>query len=486
MSTSLKTELFCDQKKKIWPKEGRHILAQYDDKHIVVYQAFCPEIAEFAVENGKFGGPKYSFTRMTWIKTNFLWMMYRSNWARSRGQERILAITLCRDGFDEILRCSRGEGIYIDSSEKIPDHVRLQWDPDHSPNGSKIIERRAVQLGLRGDMVTRFNEEWVKKIEDITDFVKEQHDFVLNDKQDLLCTPSERVYIPNNAEICKHILLDGFAERGKPRNRKECTETVSILDGACCSEMLDDTLQVITEKKQSESKGVATCNVILCLGGAFNPVHTRHIQVMVEAKKWLEENTHFRVTAGFLAVAPDGYVKKKCEKTLQMCIRGEHRIKMCEIACEGYDWLNPYKKPIGSAEDCGKTVKRELKQSDVDIAVIYGADRAMNKSGNAKWHKNSSQIIVCIGRKGETEQVKMTFVEDKKMDLVRNENFFIVPKELDDVSSTGVRKMLFSSSNEDDTEIARKKRVDEVVTLGWVTEKQGQYIIDNYSNLFNN
>ena len=36
----------------------------------------------------------YSTTRMTWIKPNFLWMMYRSGWAEKKGQENILAIYL--------------------------------------------------------------------------------------------------------------------------------------------------------------------------------------------------------------------------------------------------------------------------------------------------------------------------------------------------------------------------------------------------------
>lgn len=44
-------EDYLSQKKKFWPKEGRHILAQYDDDTIVVYQAFNPEIAQYAVEN---------------------------------------------------------------------------------------------------------------------------------------------------------------------------------------------------------------------------------------------------------------------------------------------------------------------------------------------------------------------------------------------------------------------------------------------------
>jgi hypothetical protein len=45
----------------------------------------------------------YNMNRMTWIKPNFLWMMYRSGWASKKNQERILAISLTRLGFEEIL-----------------------------------------------------------------------------------------------------------------------------------------------------------------------------------------------------------------------------------------------------------------------------------------------------------------------------------------------------------------------------------------------
>src|SRR5262249_36184334 len=41
---------------KVWPSEGRHILAQYDDDSIIVYQAYHPAIGRFAAENGLFGG----------------------------------------------------------------------------------------------------------------------------------------------------------------------------------------------------------------------------------------------------------------------------------------------------------------------------------------------------------------------------------------------------------------------------------------------
>nr|WP_240038802.1 MULTISPECIES: DUF4291 family protein [Okeania] len=39
---------------------------------------------------------------MSWIKTNFLWMMYRSAWGSKTGQEIILAVTIKRTAFDGI------------------------------------------------------------------------------------------------------------------------------------------------------------------------------------------------------------------------------------------------------------------------------------------------------------------------------------------------------------------------------------------------
>src|SRR5262245_63087696 len=85
-----------------WPPAGRHILAQFDANGIVVYQAYRPAIGRFAAEHGYFGG-EFSFTRMSWIKPNFLWMMYRSGWGTKEGQEVTLAVRLRRTAFDAIL-----------------------------------------------------------------------------------------------------------------------------------------------------------------------------------------------------------------------------------------------------------------------------------------------------------------------------------------------------------------------------------------------
>lgn len=184
-----------------WPQAGRHILAQFDCDSVYVYQAYRPSIARFAVEHQEFGGD-FSFNRMSWIKPNFLWMMYRSGWATKEGQEHILAVRLQRTFFDELLRMAVPSGFdgrrYASRQEWQAavgsSDVRLQWDPDHDPNGNPI-ERRAVQLGLRGVTLRKYVQEGLIGIEDITPFVAAQRQHLKVDIAELH-TPDERVYGP--------------------------------------------------------------------------------------------------------------------------------------------------------------------------------------------------------------------------------------------------------------------------------------------------
>jgi hypothetical protein len=195
----IRTELYIKQEEKL-PKKGQHIIGQINDGQIVVYQAFNPKISQYAVQNQKFGGSHYSFERMSWIKPNFLWMMYRAGWASREHQQSILAILLPLERFKEIfysaVHSSFQKNIYQteeDWKQKLQrSTVRLQWDPDHDPKGNKL-ERRAVQLGLRGDTLQKFATEWITEIEDITDFVKEEHQKVLANELDKLVVPFEEI-----------------------------------------------------------------------------------------------------------------------------------------------------------------------------------------------------------------------------------------------------------------------------------------------------
>ena len=189
-----------------WPDSGQHILAQFDDETIIVYQAYRPEIGHFAAQHGYFGG-EFKYTRMSWIKPNFLWMMYRSDWGRSKGQETILAIRMRRVFFDSLLEqaiaSSFGSSRFSDQAEwKLAvdrSNVRLQWDPDHSPTGDKC-ERRAVQLGLRCDVLEAYGQREAIEIFDISRFVTEQRENIGNGKTGALMTPTEQIYVPNNSQ----------------------------------------------------------------------------------------------------------------------------------------------------------------------------------------------------------------------------------------------------------------------------------------------
>jgi hypothetical protein len=204
------TEPFESQSKR-WPATGRVILAQYDVESIVVYQAYSPAIGHFAAEHGYFGGD-FKFDRMTWIKPNFLWMMYRSGWGTKAGQEVTLAIRLKRSAFDQILAGAVHSAFDPQSYKTHGDwkrqvaqsDVRLQWDPDHAPD-ARPLERRAIQLGLRGAAIKSFAREWIIAIEDISHFVAEQQTRALNLDCGSLVTPREDVYSEGDAAVAARL-----------------------------------------------------------------------------------------------------------------------------------------------------------------------------------------------------------------------------------------------------------------------------------------
>lgn len=170
-----------EEQKKLVPDEGNHFVAHEQDDILTFYAAFNDSIANYAVENQHFGGHAFSFNRMTWIKPSFMWMMYRSQWGTAENQERILALNIKKQDVVEILNkgvlSTFDTTIYADETSRKKDlrssEVRIQWDPDHDENGFKL-KRKAIQIGLKGNMLRKFSTELDLQIEDITAFVSAQ------------------------------------------------------------------------------------------------------------------------------------------------------------------------------------------------------------------------------------------------------------------------------------------------------------------------
>jgi Domain of unknown function (DUF4291) len=207
------TERYLDQVND-WPKSGKHILAQFDADSVVVYQAYRPSIGEFAATHGYFGG-EFSYSRMSWIKTNFLWMMYRSGWGMKAGQEVTLAIRIRRSFFDCLL-AQAVESSFVGSQYAThsdwqkavtASSVRMQWDPDHHPRGASL-PRRALQLGLRRKPLKDFGKREILELQDISAFVSEQRMNISSERIAQLITPVERVYVPDDPEVRVRLGID--------------------------------------------------------------------------------------------------------------------------------------------------------------------------------------------------------------------------------------------------------------------------------------
>jgi Domain of unknown function (DUF4291) len=178
------------------------IRAAYTSETITVYQAYGPEIADPAVRAGTFV-PPFSRGRMTWIKPSFGWMMYRSGWAGKPGQEVVLAVEISRAGFEWALAHSclshfnpalhASPEAWAAARDASP--VRVQWDPDRALTGEQLAHR-AIQIGLSGDAVRRYADEWIRSTSDITPQVRRVEQLIragrLADAGNEL--PAEQVY----------------------------------------------------------------------------------------------------------------------------------------------------------------------------------------------------------------------------------------------------------------------------------------------------
>ena len=153
----------------------RTIRARFDRSTLTVYQAYSAPIADAALASGRFTAPSFSFQRMTWIKPSFLWLMARSNWGRRSGQERILAVRIRRDGWEEAL----SEGVLTAFTPgvhaSVPDwdqqfqqaRVHVQWDPERSLHGENLPED-SIQVGISRHLIQTFVDHWIVSVEDLT------------------------------------------------------------------------------------------------------------------------------------------------------------------------------------------------------------------------------------------------------------------------------------------------------------------------------
>ncbi|OJJ04445.1 hypothetical protein ASPVEDRAFT_43932 [Aspergillus versicolor CBS 583.65] len=181
MSTHIRSNnTMKNTKQKQETPPSHQIRALHTPTTITIYQAYPPSIACPAITTQSFTKvPQFSRTRMTWIKPSFLWMAYRSGYASKKGQEHVLAIEITREGFEWALRhaclshtpngASEEEvRAWTEKMKKSP--VRVQWDPERDLWG-RPLGWRSLQVGLKGEAVEQYIEQWILGIRDVTELM---------------------------------------------------------------------------------------------------------------------------------------------------------------------------------------------------------------------------------------------------------------------------------------------------------------------------
>ncbi|WTW97929.1 DUF4291 domain-containing protein [Streptomycetaceae bacterium NBC_01309] len=180
------------------------IRADFDDRSIVVYQAYSASIAGPALDAQRFV-PPFSFGRMTWIKPSFLWLMHRSNWGRKSGQERILAVRITREGWEKAL--ARAVLTTSEPEAVARAEVHVQWDPERSLRGA-ALNHYSIQVGVGRALVREFAEEWVIGITDLTPTAHRIAEQVRSGRADRTkaLLPGEKAY-PLPTDIARRIAV---------------------------------------------------------------------------------------------------------------------------------------------------------------------------------------------------------------------------------------------------------------------------------------
>lgn len=122
---------------------------------------------------------------------------------------------------------------------------------------------------------------------------------------------------------------------------------------------------------------------IVVLNGCFCPVHSGHVQALVEAKQKIEAGGNFKVVGGYFAVAPDGYVRKKIDGKLEHWMTAAARTEICRAVAQDVSddtWTI-------SAEECEswkRCAKAMIDKFHSDKTVSFGVRDEVKKGGVCK------------------------------------------------------------------------------------------------------
>jgi len=182
--------------------------------------------------------------------------------------------------------------------------------------------------------------------------------------------------------------------------------------------------------------------IVLVLGGSFNPVHRMHVQLFECARRHLR-NMHGedRVVGGFLSPSADDYVRQKLGAN---AMKFRHRTNACSLGVEKSPWIDVCDWGLVAVNQVCKNMSEILRNEfpgrQFQIIEICGADYALKY----KLKENDFDVL-CCARNGATAKLKKRLANT-------HSNVDVIDEELEDISSTEIRKKICSGAIADLTE----------------------------------
>jgi len=193
---------------------------------------------------------------------------------------------------------------------------------------------------------------------------------------------------------------------------------------------------------------------VLTGSGSYSPPHRMHISMFEQARAHIEETEKgAMVIGGFIAPSCEKYVNKKLKED---AIPLADRIKLTALVCAESSWINVCEWGIASSCTIAHRTANCLEQSHIfdpyectsQVLELYGADTILHHIGNVKEDHELRPLrdgfvrnFAVLGRPGSTE----TVLELCARFPLFSKTYKVVPGELEDVSSTKVRRALRDS-----------------------------------------
>eukprot|EP00759_Apiculatamorpha_spiralis_P052501 PhF_6_TR5742/c0_g1_i1/m.8466/K06210/NMNAT; nicotinamide mononucleotide adenylyltransferase len=190
---------------------------------------------------------------------------------------------------------------------------------------------------------------------------------------------------------------------------------------------------------------------LLVAPGSYCPVHTGHIEMLIAARKHLEQvynaSTPSILIRGVFVVSPDSWVQEKLSSSTSSLIPIAHRIKLIQSVCAELhhddNWLDAIPWPgVSHDPDAPYPTHKpeftaEMFPSHPNITkliVVVGDDNI------AFVNRSQHHCVVVLRTDTEVSETRAKCIHPERV-------YFVVMKGRDHMSSTNIRRILQSSSS---------------------------------------